>query len=39
MPAAEHVGAGAGGRLLCTLFWYIVLVLWWTATQPGVTWG
>ena len=27
MPAAERVGDGAGGRLLCTLFWYIVIVL------------
>ena len=27
MPVAERVGDGAGGRLLCTLFWYIVIVL------------
>ena len=27
MPAAERVGDGAGGKLLCTLFWYIVIVL------------
>ena len=27
MPAAERVDDGAGGRLLCALFWYIVIVL------------